>query len=608
MNKGIVMEMNDANIIVMTSTGRFESLPRANRSCVIGEEISYAAGKARSKLVLRRGIVSGLIAAVVLCLVIFSGLTDMFANGKVVAYISIDINPSVEIGIDNQEFVRDLQGLNADGNDLIAAMSYDGKTLEEITAAILDKAEEGALSKGRGDIVISSTLIKSRSKINDESLADKLKLQVTKHIQDVHPAQVDNYEVASFAAPPEVREEAIVSGVSTGKYAVYLNALDNGTEVSLSDIQNLSIHQIAEDKGGISKLVDPAKPITKSTLQSMLKEEKSSKLSAEKAAQPDNEKSIKKAEEPKNKDSKSKDDKSKDNKNKDDKNKDNKNKDDKNKDDKSKDNKNKDDKNKDNKNKDDKNQNDKNKDKNSKDNKVDLGSFFNGNGNLKLNLYDKNQTDKNKDNKNNKNNDNKNKDDKNKNNKNNDNEDKKNNNKDNKNGSKTTTSKDNNGKKDDNSNKKQGNTPVIITASNKPSSTPDTGSKGNSNNKQKQNEKNTDKDKKKAQEKKEQEKKAQEKKEQEKKAQEKKEQEKKAQEKKEQAKKEQEKKAQENKKQEKKEQEKKESEKDKKKEQQKKDQEKEKQHKNNEHEKQSKTGLPKLKDASKNPMFDWYKI
>jgi hypothetical protein len=278
MNKGIVMEVGEGSIIVMNASGRFDQLPRGNRNCVVGEEILYAGTKPRRRVPFIAAA-SGLVAAVVLGLVLVTGLSGNKANGEVVAYVSIDINPSVEMGIDMKEIVRDLRGLNTDGINLIDSLNYQGKKLDVVTADILDKAEQGALAKGEGDIIISSTVVQGTTKVNDETIADQLKQQVTKHIADAHPAQVQNYEVTAFAAPPELREEAKVSGVSAGKYAVYLNALNNGTKVSLDEIQNLSIHQIAKDNGGINKVIDPAQPISKKSLKQLLDDEKSGKLS-----------------------------------------------------------------------------------------------------------------------------------------------------------------------------------------------------------------------------------------------------------------------------------------------------------------------------------------
>lgn len=289
MNKGIVMELSESSIIVMNSEGRFDKLPRGTRSCELGEEILYAPVKRRLR-VPQMAIVSGLAAAIMVCFVLVSTLSGGVPGNSVVAYVTIDINPSVEIGIDNHEIVRDLHGLNKDGDDLIQTLVFEGKSLEDVTSDILDKAEQGALAKGEGDIIISSTVVGSKTTISDEAIATKLKAQVNKHIEESHPDQVKNYEVQAFAAPQEVRKEAQASGVSAGKYAIYLNAIDNGVKVSLDDIKTTSIHQLAKENGGIQAFVKPDKPIDKSSLERLLADEKSGKLN-ERIQQSQNEKS-----------------------------------------------------------------------------------------------------------------------------------------------------------------------------------------------------------------------------------------------------------------------------------------------------------------------------
>ncbi|OCT10910.1 hypothetical protein A8709_04180 [Paenibacillus pectinilyticus] len=289
MNKGIVMELSENSIIVMNPEGRFDKLPRGTRSCELGEEILYTPVKRRLR-VPQMAIVSGLAAAIVVCFVLVSTLTGNVSGNGVVAYVTIDINPSVEIGIDNNEVVRDLHGLNTDGVNLIQSVAFKNKSLTAVTSDILDKAEQGALAKGEGDIIISSTVVGTKTTISDEAIATKMKAQVDKHIEDSHPDQVKNYEVQAFAAPQEVRKEAQASGISAGKYAIYLNAIDNGVKVSIDDLKNDSVHTIAKKNGGIETLVKPDKPIDKSSLQRLLADEKSGKLS-ERAQQLQNENS-----------------------------------------------------------------------------------------------------------------------------------------------------------------------------------------------------------------------------------------------------------------------------------------------------------------------------
>lgn len=276
-NKGVVMEITEKSIVVMRPDGKFERVPRKKRTCEIGEEIVYADSGInwRSPSVAGR---SAIAAAVVFGLVLFASFNGKLGSPEVVAYVSMDINPSIEMGIDAKENVLELRGLNDDGAVLAQAVDYKGKTLEAVTSKLLDKAEQGPLAKQEAEIVIASTVVEPKSQVSDAGIAEKLRKQVTKHIQEAHPTKVEAYQVAAFAAPQEVREAASQNGVSMGKYTVYLNAKSNGESVTLDELKRESVLQISKQKPEVAKLIQPDKLPTKADIKKMVEEEKNGEL------------------------------------------------------------------------------------------------------------------------------------------------------------------------------------------------------------------------------------------------------------------------------------------------------------------------------------------
>jgi hypothetical protein len=169
--------------------------------------------------------------------------------------------------------------LNDDGTVLVQALDFKGKSLEHVTAALLDKAEQKSLAYGEADIIIASTVVQEKSALSDTTIAEKLRLQVTNHIKQTHPDQVNAYQVEAFAAPQEVRTEAGKSGVSMGKYSVYLNAKSNGVEVTVDDLKKESVHQIIKQHpDNKSAIVQPDKVPTKDAMKKLVEEEKTGEL------------------------------------------------------------------------------------------------------------------------------------------------------------------------------------------------------------------------------------------------------------------------------------------------------------------------------------------
>lgn len=303
MSKGIVMEINQKFLIVMTPAGLFERIPRMDRSCDVGEEIVYTPGITRS----RRpafALLSGFVAAVMLVMLLFTGLTSVFADKSVVAYISIDINPSLELGIDKNKRVREMKGLNDKGLEIARSVSYKGRSMDDVTDKILQKAEDMKIfAAGEADIVIAGTIVKEDAALDDVQVTEALKQLVLAHVVTKHPQEADKIQVTAFAAPAEIVTSAKENGLSVGKYSVYLNAKNAGHDIKLEDLQKDSVHNIANAEGGIAKLVDP-KNLEKDNIRELLKEEKDGTLDKklqEKKATPTPSKSPQKSASPTNK-------------------------------------------------------------------------------------------------------------------------------------------------------------------------------------------------------------------------------------------------------------------------------------------------------------------
>jgi hypothetical protein len=267
------MEVAADHLIVMTPDGKFVKIPRGGRSCQIGEEIGFASPGYRPA---KRPIAvsSSLVAAALICLVVFYGWTGAANKNKVIAYISMDINPSVEMGIDAARNVQELRGLNAEGARLVERVDYKNKPIDEVTGGLIALAEEqGYFSQGEAEIVIAGTLVEQAAAIDETALVEQVKQRVEESIQQTNAGQTAEYQVTALVAPVEVREKAEKSGISTGKYAIYLGAKNNGHAISIDEFKNDSIRNISKEAGGLANMLGTDKPVTKSDWKKLLKEE-----------------------------------------------------------------------------------------------------------------------------------------------------------------------------------------------------------------------------------------------------------------------------------------------------------------------------------------------
>ena len=145
--KYLVMETHPAYAVVLDEEGRF--LKAANLHYRVGDTVQTIVelrqAKPRSPALWKP--LSGLAAAAAcLCLVFFG-----YYQPNYTAYgtLRIQINPDVEMTVSRTDRVLDLEGLNADGEDLIEGYDYRGKDRETAAGELVERAiDMGYLSDG----------------------------------------------------------------------------------------------------------------------------------------------------------------------------------------------------------------------------------------------------------------------------------------------------------------------------------------------------------------------------------------------------------------------------------------------------------------------------
>lgn len=272
MSRGIVIQLEEKYIMVMRSTGQLDKIPRGKRVCQVGEEITYNL-PAKSSI---KGLVAAIIAlsaALIFCFYLIHKLSGVSSSDEVIAYVTIDINPSIEIGIDEETIVRELRGLNSAGEQIIKNMDYKKKKLESVVASILDQAERGPLKEKQAAIVLASSTVVDRSALSDVVLANQLKEQATKHIQATHPNNADSYMIISMAVSSELRQASKPTGLSMGQYALYLKLKSLGIVQIPNQLQDQSILLFTEQVEGLKEELLSSQAMSKSTLNKLLLQE-----------------------------------------------------------------------------------------------------------------------------------------------------------------------------------------------------------------------------------------------------------------------------------------------------------------------------------------------
>ncbi|WP_314110240.1 anti-sigma factor domain-containing protein [Bacillus pseudomycoides] len=208
MNKGIVMDIKKHSVVVLTPDGEFITFKRKSHSYMIGEEISFNEQEQR---VPRFSIPSflkpaSLLVACFLCVFLF------FYNQpeeKAFAYVSIDINPSLEASVTKDLRVIDLRACNDDGKRILKEMKrWKNEPLQDVVRIIVKQSQEdGYLTNDKQVMLTAVTKDKSLEPQLEKTMQELKKEYETKHVTVVYQSST-----------MQVRENAKKAGVSTGVY------------------------------------------------------------------------------------------------------------------------------------------------------------------------------------------------------------------------------------------------------------------------------------------------------------------------------------------------------------------------------------------------------
>lgn len=253
--KGIVMQIKDGQAILMTPEGQFLRVPLSD-GMAIGQEVEVkevvqpATKRAERSWFRGRWQQTGIVAATLLLAVGFwSSQSSMFVSETASAYVTVDINPSVELTINEDRDVIGLTALNDDGKQVLADLKLIGESVEEAVAAFTEAAREGGFLQDNAEIVITASDADTEEAAQDSLELDDLEGQLVGTVQDSASRHNVQVTVESLQVSKELRNASHDVGLSPGKYALYLMAQSNGIEVTVDELKTQPISKIVEKRG-----------------------------------------------------------------------------------------------------------------------------------------------------------------------------------------------------------------------------------------------------------------------------------------------------------------------------------------------------------------------
>lgn len=244
-NRAVVLEKVDGFYHVLDSDGNFRRV-RSRVKAEVGEEIDVAAFKIN-----RTAKVLFSIVAIFLLTILSTIGWSSWQTPVVVATLSVDINPSLELALDKEKHIVNVRAKNDDAQRLLQGFNFKGQILTQALNQLITRAIElNYINEERKLIVLGfsqgteETLESDESNESDEKITGQTDLAevdsqaLLSGLNEVAASKGLDLEVVIFKLNSREGSEAQKTGLSLGEYALWETAEKAGVAVTKQTVKN----------------------------------------------------------------------------------------------------------------------------------------------------------------------------------------------------------------------------------------------------------------------------------------------------------------------------------------------------------------------------------
>ncbi|GAB6172812.1 anti-sigma factor domain-containing protein [Paradesulfitobacterium aromaticivorans] len=259
--KAVVLEISGSQCAVLVDDGSFRRLPN-KYGVEVGEEIELKADAgwdAMKGINIMKGMKAWkawAAAAALLLLTLTVALGWNFAQASTaVAFVSLDINPSVELTVNAREQVLKVSAVNSDGEKILQNLELKNLPVLEAMSKIMEQAVGmGYLTNEHSWVLVG--LAPSGGRPLSPALEEAVK-SASAAVQEKVKAKV-----AVLQLTDQERAKAEQTGVSIGEYALWQSADKAGVKVEATELKTKTERvrlleapeiqaQVLKDKGAL---------------------------------------------------------------------------------------------------------------------------------------------------------------------------------------------------------------------------------------------------------------------------------------------------------------------------------------------------------------------
>lgn len=147
------------------------------------------------------------------------------------AFVGVDVNPSLELTVNNFDRVVKATAINDDGAAVLNALSLEGQPYEEAFSTLMD-------SEAMAPYLAEDAFVDVNITTQDRSLASELQAQ-SDAVLASHP-----YQGACHHADETTREAALAAGMGVGRYRAACELAELDDSVSVDDCATMTMREL----------------------------------------------------------------------------------------------------------------------------------------------------------------------------------------------------------------------------------------------------------------------------------------------------------------------------------------------------------------------------
>jgi hypothetical protein len=216
LKKGVILEINSQYVTVLTPEGEFLKGRKVKEDYKIGEEIDFFPLNERPKVKMpffnNFGKLRIALASSIAAILLFFSAFSYYDSHQVYAYMSIDINPSIEAAVDKKLRVITLKAYNEEGKLILDSLDeWRNSSITTVTQDIIQRSKESGYYEDGAEIILATVVV------DDEGA--RLKKRLDEDISNMARSYVaENVLITVMDRKEQDRMNAIDRGLSTGKY------------------------------------------------------------------------------------------------------------------------------------------------------------------------------------------------------------------------------------------------------------------------------------------------------------------------------------------------------------------------------------------------------